>query len=113
MTEPRPPPPPDTLDRLNTTAAYSARQRQRGLVAALERPRIPAIRLNTLKIDVDEARRTWPEWYGWEVQPVPFCAAGWQILQQNQPIGQTLEYDMGPLLHPGCGLDAPGGDVQR
>ncbi len=65
------------------------------LEASLARPRPPALRVNTLKITVDEARQTWPAWYGWEVCDVPFCPAGWQILRQEQPIGATLEHDMG------------------
>lgn len=65
------------------------------LEAALRQPPPPALRVNTLKIAVEEAAQTWPAWYGWEVQPVPFCPAGWQILRQEQPIGQTLEHEMG------------------
>jgi len=37
------------------------------------------LRVNTLKIDLDTARATWPIEYGWQVQPVPFCEVGWQI----------------------------------
>ncbi len=65
------------------------------LAAALERPLPPAIRVNTLKTTIDYARRTWPEWYGWEIDPVPFCKDGWQIFQHQQPPSQTLEYKMG------------------
>ncbi len=65
------------------------------LEAALARPHPPALRVNTLKIGVDEARATWPEWYGWEIEPVPFCPSGWQVLRQRQPIGQTLEHELG------------------
>ena len=43
------------------------------LVEAVQRPLSPALRVNTLKIDVDQARRLWPEWYGWQVRPVPFA----------------------------------------
>lgn len=65
------------------------------LEEALACPQPSALRVNTLKISVDEARGTWPEWYGWEVRDVPFCPAGWQILRQEQPVGGTLEHDMG------------------
>ncbi len=65
------------------------------LEAALKQPTPPALRVNTLKVTVEQAARTWLAWYGWEVQPVPFCPAGWQILRQEQPIGQTLEHEMG------------------
>jgi 16S rRNA (cytosine1407-C5)-methyltransferase len=95
MTETPPPAPNDVLDRLEHYRQFLDAGEMARLVEALERPRLPAIRVNTLKIGVNEAHRTWPEWYGWTVQPVPFCAAGWQVLAQDQPIGHTLEYDMG------------------
>lgn len=65
------------------------------LVQAIQRPLPPAIRVNTLKIAVDKARRLWPNWYGWEIRPVPFCADGWQITQHDQHISKTLEHKMG------------------
>lgn len=65
------------------------------LLSALEQPRLPALRINPLKTGIDIARTTWPEWYGWDVQPVPFCAEGWQITHAETPIGQTLEHDNG------------------
>lgn len=65
------------------------------LEAALAQPQPPALRVNTLKIGVAEARGTWPAWYGWDVRDVPFCPAGWRILRQEQPVGGTLEHDMG------------------
>jgi 16S rRNA (cytosine1407-C5)-methyltransferase len=95
MTETPSPAPDDILDRLEHYRQFLDAAEMDRLVESLERPRLPAIRVNTLKIGVEEARRTWPAWYGWTVQPVPFCAAGWQVLAQDQPIGHTLEYDMG------------------
>jgi 16S rRNA (cytosine1407-C5)-methyltransferase len=65
------------------------------LIDSLRQPRRPAIRINTLKIDPDTAHQRWPEQYGWDVQPLPFCASGWQITWQDQPLGSTLEYDLG------------------
>jgi 16S rRNA (cytosine1407-C5)-methyltransferase len=65
------------------------------LVQALQRPLPPALRVNTLKISVDEARRRWPEQYGWEIQAIPFCDSGWQINKHQQPLGKTLEHKMG------------------
>jgi 16S rRNA (cytosine1407-C5)-methyltransferase len=63
------------------------------LLQAVQRPLPTAIRINILKIDLDEARRAWPVWYGWQVQPVPFCAAGWQVTGGN--VAKTLEHKMG------------------
>jgi 16S rRNA (cytosine1407-C5)-methyltransferase len=67
------------------------------LVRTMERPLKPAIRVNTLKIDVDEARRTWPRRYDWRIQPLPFCAEGWQITEHRGDLGlgRTLEHKMG------------------
>jgi 16S rRNA (cytosine1407-C5)-methyltransferase len=99
------------------------------LLRAIQRPLPPALRVNTLKVSVDEARRRWPEQYGWEIQAIPFCDSGWQINSLQQPLGKTLEHKMGcyyvqdaasmlpaelfqPLHHPGLVLDmaaSPGG----
>lgn len=65
------------------------------LLDALDQPRLPALRINPLKTGIATARATWPAWYGWDVQPVPFCADGWQITRAETPIGQTLEHDNG------------------
>ncbi|MBP8974208.1 MAG: NOL1/NOP2/sun family putative RNA methylase [Anaerolineae bacterium] len=65
------------------------------LEASLAQPHPPALRINTLKIAIEEARETWPAWYGWEIEPVPFCPAGWRVLRQEQPIGGTLEHELG------------------
>jgi 16S rRNA (cytosine1407-C5)-methyltransferase len=63
------------------------------LLQAVQRPLPSAIRINTLKIAVDAAYRTWPAWYGWQVRPVPFCGAGWQVTGES--IAKTLEHKMG------------------
>jgi 16S rRNA (cytosine1407-C5)-methyltransferase len=48
-----------------------------------------------LKIDLDTARATWPVEYGWQVQPVPFCAAGWQISGNAESLSRTIEHRTG------------------
>jgi 16S rRNA (cytosine1407-C5)-methyltransferase len=63
------------------------------LLRAVQRPLPPAIRINTLKIAVDDACRTWPAQYGWQVQPIPFCEAGWQVTGDD--VAKTLEHKMG------------------
>jgi 16S rRNA (cytosine1407-C5)-methyltransferase len=65
------------------------------LVQAIRRPLMPAIRVNTLKIDVAEALDIWTERYGWQTQRVPFCAEGWRIIGGSQGVGQTLEHKIG------------------
>ncbi len=59
------------------------------------RPLAPALRVNTLKIDLDTARSTWPIEYGWQVQPVPFCEAGWQITDNAESLSRTIEHRTG------------------
>src|SRR5512143_1177075 len=54
-----------------------------------------ALRVNTLKIDLDTARATWPIEYGWRVQPVPFCEAGWQISVHEESLSRTTEHRTG------------------
>ena len=65
------------------------------LQAAIARPLPPALRVNTLKIDLDSARATWPIEYGWHVQPVPFCEAGWQISGNEESLSRTVEHRTG------------------
>ena len=65
------------------------------LEVAIQRPPPPAIRVNTLKIDVESARRAWPQARGWQVRPVPFCPAGWQITEGGGDLSRTLEHRMG------------------
>ncbi len=65
------------------------------LSAALEQPLYPSIRLNTLKVDrsIIEA---WAVRFGWQLEPVSFCATGWQILNNPEiPLGRTLPHRMG------------------
>ena len=49
------------------------------LAAAVARPLVPAIRLNTLKVAPADARAAWPARSGWTVEPVPFCPTGWRV----------------------------------
>lgn len=65
------------------------------LVQSIQKPLTPALRVNTLKIPVEDAQCTWPRWYSWRIGHVPFCNAGWQITAQGQGLSQTLEHRMG------------------
>jgi len=62
---------------------------------ALACPLPSALRVNTLKINLDTARASWPIEYGWQVQPVPFCAAGWQISGNEESLSRTIEHRTG------------------
>lgn len=65
------------------------------LQQACARPLAPALRVNTLKIDLATARATWPIEYGWQVQAVPFCEAGWQISGNEESLSRTIEHRTG------------------
>ena len=65
------------------------------LQAAMARPLPPALRVNTLKIDLDTARAKWPIEYGWHVQDVPFCESGWQISGNEAALSRTIEHRTG------------------
>ena len=61
------------LDRYQTLLTPENFARLQDAIAC---PLPPALRVNTLKIDLDTARSTWPIEYSWQVQLVPFCEAG-------------------------------------
>ncbi|MBI5565162.1 MAG: NOL1/NOP2/sun family putative RNA methylase, partial [Chloroflexi bacterium] len=65
------------------------------LQAAIARPLPPALRVNTLKIDLDTARAHWPVEYGWQIQDVPFCPSGWQISGNEAALSRTVEHHTG------------------
>ena len=65
------------------------------LQRSIARPLLPALRVNTLKIDLETARQTWPAEYGWQVQPVSFCESGWQISGNEEALSRTVEHRTG------------------
>ncbi|HEY1016852.1 MAG TPA: NOL1/NOP2/sun family putative RNA methylase [Herpetosiphonaceae bacterium] len=65
------------------------------LIAVLDDPLPAALRVNPLKIEPAEAARLWRQWYGWELQPVPFCPAGWQLAEPSELLSRTVEHQMG------------------
>ncbi len=65
------------------------------LQRSIARPLPPALRVNTLKIDLDTARAKWPIEYGWQIQDVPFCASGWQISGNEEALSRTIEHRTG------------------
>ncbi|HET7378180.1 MAG TPA: 16S rRNA (cytosine(1407)-C(5))-methyltransferase RsmF, partial [Anaerolineae bacterium] len=62
---------------------------------AIAQPLAPALRINTLKIDLELARSTWPARYGWQFRAIPFCPSGCQISGNDQALSQTLEHRNG------------------
>jgi 16S rRNA (cytosine1407-C5)-methyltransferase len=85
----------DEPDNLERYCVLLSEAEAAQLVQAVQRPLLSAIRVNTLKVDVEQARGQWSEQYGWQTRPVPFCASGWQIVAQARSPGRTLEHRMG------------------
>jgi 16S rRNA (cytosine1407-C5)-methyltransferase len=81
-----------SLDRYQQLLATNDFARLQDAIAC---PLPNALRVNTLKIDLDTARPTWPIEYGWQVQPVPFCEAGWQISGNAESLSRTIEHRTG------------------
>ncbi len=82
-------------DRLEDYQHLLSAEQLDQLRQACARPLAPALRVNTLKIDPESARTTWPIEYGWQVQPVPFCDAGWQISGNEESLSRTVEHRTG------------------
>jgi len=64
------------------------------LLAELEQPLYPALRLNTLKAGLEDLN-AWAERYGWQLKPVPFCPSGWWVISAQYPVSQTIEHRLG------------------
>lgn len=63
-------------------------------LAACQRPLRRSIRVNTLKITVDDFLRLVSP-YGWQLTPVPWCAEGFWIERDDEdalPLGSTAEH---------------------
>ncbi len=63
-------------------------------LAACQRPLRRSIRVNTLKITVDDFLRLVAP-YGWQLTPVPWCAEGFWIERDDEdalPLGSTAEH---------------------
>lgn len=60
-----------------------------------KRPLLPTIRLNPLKTN-EAAIDHWQSRYGWQVDPIPFCKAGFRVDDSGgTPVSQTLEHRLG------------------
>ncbi len=64
------------------------------LLDELTQPLQPALRINPLKAQPGQVE-DWAQRYGWRLNRVPFCSAGWQVNEQRVPISQTLEHRLG------------------
>jgi 16S rRNA (cytosine1407-C5)-methyltransferase len=64
------------------------------LLAELERPLHSALRVNPFKAQAGAVEQ-WAQRYGWQLQPVPFCDAGWWLLAAQTALSQTIEHRLG------------------
>jgi 16S rRNA (cytosine1407-C5)-methyltransferase len=65
------------------------------ILAELDQPLPQALRTNQLQGVSEEEVGRWQERYNWEIKPVSFCPAGWQVLSATRPPSQTVEHLMG------------------
>lgn len=70
-------------------------QEFRLLQEEIQRPLLPAIRLNPLKDDLSAINK-WKAGYNWQVEPIAYCSSGfWVDDAQGTPVSQTLEHRLG------------------
>lgn len=90
------------------------------LQTELQRPLHLSLRANPLKCPYPaQSAAEWAARYAWQLQPVPYCPAGWWVTQFQSPPSQALEHHMGHFyiqdaasmlpveLFDFAGLDAP------
>jgi len=65
------------------------------LLAELDKPLYAALRANPLKCDPQADPGNWAARYGWQIQPVPYCPTGLQVIQAETPISATPEHRLG------------------
>ncbi|NSW51272.1 MAG: hypothetical protein HPY85_02060 [Anaerolineae bacterium] len=97
---------PSAHDSSGQTPEAALLQRARGflstddftaLLQELDLPLRQAIRLNPLKLLQPQLQsvQSFAQKYGWAVEPIPYCAAGWWVSEAATPIGQTWEHRLG------------------
>ena len=64
------------------------------LIAELERPLAPSLRVNPLKARPERIQE-WALRYGWELKPVPYCSTGWWVPSAQTILSQTIEHRLG------------------
>ena len=90
-----PPPAPVVVDAaLERARSLLSAEDYAALTAELERPLRTAIRLNPLKAEAADLTG-WASRYGWQVEPVPYCPAGWWLNSAEISPAQTPEHRLG------------------
>jgi 16S rRNA (cytosine1407-C5)-methyltransferase len=65
------------------------------LLEELQKPLLPAIRINRLKSDPSTLIKKLSEENNWKIQPVPYCSTGWFIESGEVSISQCVEHRLG------------------
>ncbi len=65
------------------------------LQSELTSPPVPALRVNCLKVDPVKGIDEWKERYHWTLKSIPYYPFGWQIVNTDRSISQTVEHRMG------------------
>ena len=83
-----------SLERLSSLLPAGDRDQ---LAEAMQKPLMPAIRLNPLKCqDPQAALAALSERYTWQTRPVPFCSTGWWVTDHEKTSpGKTFEHRLG------------------
>ncbi len=65
------------------------------LLAELERPLVPSLRINQIKGDAGGGLPAMIERYGWQTRPIPYCSAGMWVTEAQTPISKAIEHLLG------------------
>lgn len=65
------------------------------ILEELNRPLPQGLRINQLQGTGESEVGRWQARYGWEIKPVSFCPAGWQVFSAVTAPSQTVEHLMG------------------
>jgi len=61
----------------------------------IEKPLTPTIRINQLKHESEKLVKSLKDLYGWDMEQVPFCQAGFRVRSNRQALSSTIEHRMG------------------
>lgn len=65
------------------------------LLAELEKPLYPSLRVNQIKHEAGGGLPAMVERYGWHTRPIPYCSIGNWVTESVTPISKTIEHLLG------------------
>jgi len=80
-----------SFDWLQTSAPEIYKQVQK----IIDQPLDISIRINSLKIDPQQAIKKWVDLYGWQVEAIPFCPSGFRLQQAETAPSSMIEHRLG------------------